>query len=269
MRIVFITLLSLFTHHCIAQLTEIGIGAGGTQFLGDVGNYGPTLPQEFYAGAEFRYQFDEHYAIRVSGNYGKLSADDAYSSLDYRLDRNQAFRSSIFEGAMIFEFNFLPYITGSKIKNHSPYIFGGIGLITYNPQGLYQGEWVDLQPLSTEGQGTSLSKLTPYNKASFSLPFGMGYRVSLGKDISMAFEVGFRPTATDYLDDVSNQYVDPAQLAAIKGDAAGHFADRSISTSDKTGTNRGNSLTNDWFIFSGIKFFFALTPQKERCKKFR
>jgi hypothetical protein len=251
------------------QLSEFGLGGGGTNFLGDVGNYGVSLPQRWYGTAEFRHQFDEHYAIRASGSYGQIYANDAQSSLDYRVDRNYEFRSNIFEAAVIMEFNFLPYITGSKTKNHSSYIFGGIGLFTFNPQGKYNDEWVDLQPLSTEGQGTSLAQITPYGRTGFSLPFGMGYRVSLSQDVSMAFEVGFRTTSTDYLDDVSSDYVDPTLLAQEKGDVAAYFADRSLSSSDKTGTARGNSLTNDWYVFSGIKFFFALTPKRERCKKFR
>jgi len=266
LTILFFSFLSIAT---FGQLSEFGLGGGGTNFIGDVGNYGFYAPQRWYAVGEFRHQFDEHYAIRASGSYGQIYANDAQSSLDYRNDRNYEFRSNIFEAAVMMEFNFLPYITGSKTKGHSSYLFGGIGLFTFNPQGKYNGDWVDLQPLSTEGQGTSLAQLTPYGRTGFSLPFGMGYRVSLGKDISMAFEVGFRTTSTDYLDDVSHKYVDPTLLAQEKGEVAGYFADRSLSSSDKTSTDRGNSLTNDWYVFTGIKFFFAITPKKERCKRFR
>ena len=47
------------------------------------------------------------------------------------------------------EFNFWPYATGSK-KKQSFYIFGGIGLTGYNPQGVYDDQWVDLRPLGTD-----------------------------------------------------------------------------------------------------------------------
>ncbi|MEO8734182.1 MAG: hypothetical protein ABI373_07615, partial [Flavobacteriales bacterium] len=33
------------------------------------------------------------------------------------------------------------------------YLFAGVGAFHFNPQAQYKGNWVDLRPLGTEGQG--------------------------------------------------------------------------------------------------------------------
>ena len=73
-----------------------------------------------------------------------------------RLDRGLHFRTQIQELSSQIEFNFLPFETGSVLYNWSPYIFSGISIYNFNPQAENSnGQWVDLQPLGTEGQGTT------------------------------------------------------------------------------------------------------------------
>lgn len=251
------------------QYSELGFYGGGTNFIGDVGYSGINIPKGWVAGINYRYQFNYHYSIRISGSYGLVAADDAESTWPSRQERNLSFRSNLWEGALILEINFLEYMTGSKKRKHSPYIFAGIGLFGFNPQGQYtDGKWYDLQPLSTEGQGTNLNSKGSYGLSGLSLPMGIGYRASIGRNASIAIEMGFRTTSTDYLDDVSEKYVNTAELAKIKGDIAAYFADRSLSATDKTGYARGNNLTNDWYVFTGIHLYFALTAKNERCSGF-
>lgn len=251
------------------QFSELGIFVGGTNFYGDVGNSSPHLPTSYVGGIAFRHQFSEHYGLRVSGSYGEVKNDDANSNWVSKEDRNLRFRSPIWEAALILEINFLEFVTGSKTMKHSPYIFGGIGLFGFNPQAQYtDGEWYDLQPLGTEGQGTDLNKVGTYGLNGISLPFGIGYRLSIGNNTSIAFETGFRVSSTDYLDDASGKYVDNAALASIAGNVSAYFADRSLSDTDKTGYARANNQTKDWYVFTGIHLYFSLTSKKERCSGF-
>lgn len=252
-----------------AQFTELGLFGGGTNFLGDVGNQNIHAPQSWVGGLAFRYQFNKHYGIRFMGNQGMLINDDALSTWQARQNRNQHFRTSIWEAGVMLEINFLPYITGSKKMNHSPYIFGGIAIFGFIPQAQYtDGKWYDLQPMGTEGQGTAQNATGRYGLAGMSLPFGIGYRWSIGPSFSVALETGLRTTSTDYLDDTSGKYVNTNQLAEDRGALAAYFADRSITDTDKSGYDRGNSANNDWYVFSGIHIYFALTPKNERCSRF-
>ena len=269
MRKALVIILFAFSTASFGQLAELGLFGGATNFMGDVGPSGLYPPQGWVAGLNFRYQFNEHYGVRLSGNYGTVAADDANSNWESRQDRNLSFQSTLWEASIMMEINFFDYVTGSKKKNHSPYVFVGLGLFGFNPQGLYtDGEWYDLQPLSTEGQATSLNAQSQYGLVGISLPFGIGYRWSIGNNTSIAIETGFRSTSTDYIDDASTDYVDPVELASIKGEVAAYFADRSFSETDKTGYARANNLNNDWYMFTGIHLYFALTPKNERCSRF-
>ncbi len=93
-----------------AQLAELGLYGGTSNFVGDVG-YG-FIPKGYSAGLVFRYQFDERYGLRVQGTYGKVSAQDSDSPSKFKTNRNLEFESAIFEGALMIEFNFFKYITG-------------------------------------------------------------------------------------------------------------------------------------------------------------
>jgi hypothetical protein len=252
-----------------AQFTELGLFAGGTNFYGDVGNSGVHAPTGWVGGLAFRYQFNPHYGVRFSGSYGELNNDDANSPWASKQDRNLRFRSPIWEGAILLEINFLEFVTGSRTMKHSPYIFGGISLFGFNPQAQFlDGNWYDLQPLSTEGQGTTLNGAGAYGLNGISLPFGIGYRISIGTNTSIAIETGFRATSTDYLDDASGYYVDNAALAAEAGGLSAYFADRTLSDTDKTGYARANNQNKDWYVFTGIHLYIALTPKNERCSGF-
>ncbi len=269
MRKSLIIILFTMAHLAQAQFTEIGLFGGGSNFIGDVGNSNISIPNGWVAGLNFRHQFNNYYAIRVMGNMGTIQANDAESNWVSKQQRNLSFRSSIWEVGVLMEINFLEFVTGSKKMTHSPYIFGGLAIFGFNPQAQFiDGEYYDLQPLGTEGQGTSLNNKGKYGLAGISLPFGIGYRWSIGKNTSIALETGFRPTSTDYLDDASTYYVNNAALAQEAGAMAAYFADRSTSGTDKTNYPRANKDNNDWYVFTGFHLYFTLTPKNERCKRF-
>jgi hypothetical protein len=76
------------------------------------------------------------------------------------------------------------------------------------------GDWVDLQPLGTEGQNANLLEsdvnhgIKEYKNIQFAIPFGIGARFRLNEVLDFSVEFGFRYLFTDYIDDVSQNYVD-------------------------------------------------------------
>ncbi|NRA12748.1 MAG: hypothetical protein HRT57_12395, partial [Crocinitomicaceae bacterium] len=119
----------------------------------------------------------------------------------------------------------------------------------------------DLQPLGTEGQGSSLNSKS-YGLTQLAIPIGLGAKISMGDKASINFEIGLRKTFTDYIDDVgSGSYIDPVLLAAENGPLAAELSNRSLS--DSRFGRRGNASTKDWYVFSGVMFTFRLgKPQK-------
>ena len=93
---------------------------------------------------------------------------DAWAKDDWKQDRDLAFRTEISEISYMTEFNYWPYGTGTKF-NQSFYLFAGIGLTQYNPQGEFEGQWYDLRPMGTEGQQTDLNdQLVLWNDHAYS-----------------------------------------------------------------------------------------------------
>lgn len=250
-----------------AQYHELGLFAGGSNFAGDVGANVPDLPRGYAGGLFYRLNFNRHWALRTQFNYGFIQASDKYATNFFRQDRNFSFQSEIWEGNLMFEFNFLEYEPGTKL-NHTPYLLGGVGLFWFEPKTEYQGELVKLQPLGTEGQGTSLSDQQPYGTASSFFGFGMGYKFALSKKFSMGLEITFRQTNTDYLDDVSGRYVDPVLLAEENGTLAGALSNRRVNPQAWVDRPRGDASANDWYIFTGLTMHYKLDSFYEKCARF-
>lgn len=250
------------------QYLELGINGGGSNFLGDVGNYGIDIPRGFHAGGLLRYNFNNHWSVRLNGNYGRIEAKDQWSTLAERQERNLSFRSEIREAYVVAEFNFFPFEPGKKAMSHTPYINGGFGIFSFSPETQYEGNWIDLRSLRTEGQGTSLGVGAPYATASSFFIFTMGYKWSLARWSSIAIESSFRTTYTDYLDDVSGYYADPDVLAEEVSGLSRILADRSLSTSNKENTLRGNPANRDWYIFTGLTLQFKFGELYEKCASF-
>lgn len=250
-----------------AQYSEVGLFVGGTNFIGDVGDYGFHLPKGPAAGIFYRYSFNDHWALRVQGNYGQITNGDSLSDFAERINRNLSFRSEIWEGNVMLEFNFLPFDPGTKFR-HTPYVMGGFGMFTFNPKTEYQGNWYELRELGTEGQNTRGSGQGFYPSASSFFIFGMGYKWALGDVTSLGLEVTFRSTNTDYLDDVSGLYGDPDAIEQAHGEVAAALSDRSLNGGDKDGMYRGNPDTKDWYIFSGISLQFKFEELYEKCASF-
>jgi hypothetical protein len=125
--------------------------------------------------------------------------------------RNLSFRNDIKELSFTGIFDlFENRQSFQKRPDYTPYGFLGLAAIYHNPRTLYNGSWVALQPLQTE-------LVKPYSSLQVVIPMGLGFRYKLDKQWDIAFEIGWRWTFTDYLDDVSGNYVDKGRILAKQG----------------------------------------------------
>ncbi len=202
-------------------------------------------------GVDVAYRFSREFEARIGLNWARLTAND-FEAADpnderhrFRYYRNNHFRNDVFElsfegtldllelfGAFI---NRPPRTILNRNKEFfpiMPYAIAGISVFYHDPRAKtpldYQGpegagEWVRLKPLRTEGQGltrefssdptrrgTSYDDL--YSLIQVAVPIGLGVRTRLSKRIDIAFEIAYRFTFTDYLDDVGGNYADPRDL---------------------------------------------------------
>ena len=241
--------------------TELGFKGGVSYYTGDLNSnhFNSANPAASFI---VRRNLDRRFAIKAELAVLQIDGDDRLSDDIIRLDRGLHFRSQIQELSSQIEFNFLPFETGSVLYNWSPYIFGGVSIYNFNPQAENRnGQWVDLQPLGTEGQGTTAyPERKKYPRTQIAIPLGGGIKYSLNERLNIMFSFSARKSFTDYLDDVSTTYPGiPTEF-----DAA------SIEMSDPTYTHnkdeqRGDDLESDWFYFTGIAISFRLNNNSKGC----
>jgi len=249
-------------------------------------------------GVHYTYKMYPRFSVRGNLSWGRITGDDAKSASQNEADnvprfrRNLSFRNDIKElsGTAIFDL-YENRGAFSRRPDFNPYGFIGLALFHHNPKAYYNGGaiptgWYALQPLGTEGQfveGQGYPR--KYRKMQIAIPFGVGFKYKLNREWDLGFELAWRKTFTDYLDDVSSYYPDKAELAASPGgQTAVVFSDRSSETGLFTttdaygythipgygtkGEQRGDTTDKDWYIVTGVNLTYIL-PTRYRAPKFR
>lgn len=265
-------------------------------------------------GLTVSQRFGPRFFMSAGFMYGTLKGSD-FSSADqhdakngkFRYYRNLSFRNRIEELTVtasldLFE-NQATYLSRSS---WTPYIFGGISIFHHNPQALAPakalngevlpeaGQWINLRELGTEGQYANLQPtdvnygVRPYNLIQAAIPLGVGVRFKVNEVIDFSAEVGFRYLFTDYIDDVSANYVD---LGVFDSELARALSYRSneitkpdvarIPTVARNGetydlingygseypTNiRGKENNNDIFMVTSLRVSYILGKSMHRAK---
>lgn len=235
---------------------EILFGVGATQFLGDLG--GKDRIGKDYSLADidfpstglnaavgFRYRFRPRFATTSMLNFGLVRGSDANTKEMYRSARNLSFRSQLVNFNQRIEFIVfanekygrrysMAGLKGFREHNEQIYLFTGVGITYFNPQARYNGSWTNLRPLRTEGQGLPGGPAM-YKPYTATIPFGVGFRMGIGKMWRIGLEATYVKTFSDYIDDVSGVYYDKDILNAEVGPASSYLS------------NPSHPLTQDWF----------------------
>jgi hypothetical protein len=265
-------------------------------------------------GISFGHRFGPRYLLTGSFMYGTLKGADSESANAgdignglYRYQRNLSFRNRIKELSVVASFdlfsNTATYI--SRVK-WTPYAFIGVAGFLHNPQALAPatdlngnplpeaGQWINLQSLGTEGQkaqlepGDANSGIKPYKKLQVAIPFGLGVRFRLNEVLDLSAELGFRYLFTDYIDDVSQNYVDLGvfgnnELAKAMSYRSNEIVNPSLLTPTQTrngqtydllsgygqeyvDNKRGSKDDKDTYMVTSIKLSYILGKNFHRAK---
>lgn len=275
---------------------EVHFGLGANYFLGELGGanqIGTNFVRDLEISttrptltAGYRYNVSAYSKVRGSLFFGTLKGDDNLTQEPFRNNRNLHFRSRIIELSGIYEYYFnqessghrynIKGAKGMRAKGLTYYAFGGIGLIYFNPKAQYNGNWIALQPLGTEGQGLPGGG-RKYSRVTVVIPYGLGLRYAVNRDWRIGLEVGMRKTFTDYLDDVSGNYYDNKVLLQERGVVAATLADPSKGMFASTqydpktgrtreGLQRGDPKDKDAYGFVTITASYRLKKRGSRAK---
>ncbi len=243
---------------------EMGGWIGAAHYFGDLNNLYRLNEPGLAFGLTGRYNFDSRISARLQLNYLRIGGTDALSRNAFDLRRNLNFYSNLIEIAPVIEFNFFPLKHGSKEDFITPYMYAGISVFHFNPKTDFNGEAVSLRELGTEGQLPGQE----YNEISSAWLIGGGLKLDLSYSWSLNFDLGYRATKTDYLDDVSGFYPDYTELLINRGDLAVQLSDRSVADDDfpkigTPGTQRGDHKDHDAYISFGLNLIYYFG--KLRC----
>lgn len=269
-----------------AQTMEIGVGIGVTNFLGDLGKKEP-VGRTYYADLQaslfrpalsvfFRNNFNYFFSMKGSLTYGIWAGDDKLANTERFMDdawfrnyRNLHFKSNVMELSITGEVNMMRFMPGSMKNWIAPYFVTGVGFVHFNPKAYYNGEWVELQPLGTEGQ--DMSQYPDRHKYSLFqpvIPIGIGVKVNVHKFLTVGLEFAHRFTFTDYLDDVSLTYVSKQEFIDFYGAEKGAMIydisrrsdeidpEESYGNITSPGEVRGNPGQKDGYLFSTVSLSY-------------
>ena len=263
-----------FTTGPIVALTDLGGHAGkGTTFIKDYKFQNTQLA----FGAFLAVYPTPWLGFRFSANYGNVASCDCDikekgGDENTRFARNLDFRSIILEGTAMVEFyptTFLEDDPEDVQGRLRPYGVLCLGFYHFNPQGsLEQGGnevWYDLRPLHTEGEGWIPGK-KEYSLTQLNIPMGGGIKYFFSEDVNVSFEIIYRKLFTDYLDDVSNTYIDPAlfaqHLSPSQAALAIKLSNKSVdgysTPGYEAGDKRGTPSNNDAYFTMGFKLGIRL-----------
>ena len=213
MKNIYLILLLLFSTLSVSgqHSADYGFMAGTSSYIGDI-NPSRILYSPSPAGGIF-YRFNLHprQSLRTSLLIGGLKGNDLDFKNSFQQARAASFSGTIGELAVQFEFNFFPYTTGGKRWDYTPYIAGGGGIAFVN---------------------TGSFTYVPV------IPFSLGFKINIYKNMGLEAEYGFRKTFYDNFDGLKD-LVAPSDVAWIHN--------------------------NDWYSFTGIAVSWKINSNLAGC----
>jgi hypothetical protein len=249
------------------SLTDLGGKKGvGKDFIKDLNWKNANMGFGGYVVALYKYAI----GARLEASFGTIEGADSVlkpvtASTYGRYERNLSFKSRISEIQLVVEVHplfFRSYDDDNMPPPVSPYLLGGIGYFSFDPQAKINGRWMSLQPLRTEGQGFSeYPGRHPYKLHQFNVPLGLGVKYEINSFINARLELVHRILFTDYLDDVSKDYINPdlfanyltPTFAAMAQQLFDRQQELDASHITQVGGQRGDPRDNDAFFSIQLK----------------
>ncbi len=241
---------------------SVHLGVGTAAYHGDLmesnANMFNQLSYSFSAGAS--YAFIEKLRARFDVGVQQLQAADKKNSGAQYKARNLSFKSTVVDMSLSAEYSLLSF----NRYRVTPYFSAGIGVMFFNPYTTdASGNKQYLRELGTEGQGlAAYPDRKIYKKSAVEFPLGIGTKYPLNSNMTLQFEINYRITGTDYLDDVSqNSYPDKALLDA-RNPLTANFTWRGNEVGQggypkNLALPRGNPKDKDGYLTMQFKFAYS------------
>ncbi len=200
MKKIFIFIFILGLTKLNAQIHEVGVFLGGSNYIGEVGKTNYINPNELAYGIIYKWNKSPRHAWRISYTQSKITANDLDSDVPGRKKRGYNFENNIKEVSLGMEFNFFEFNLHQFDRIITPYIYTGLCYTNYDELYVINGA----------------SKID-INRGEFAIPMTVGVKSNITPNIILGFEVGARYTKTDNLDGSlpKNEDLEPLKFGNI------------------------------------------------------
>ncbi|WP_073352095.1 type IX secretion system protein PorG [Flavobacterium xanthum] len=175
-----------------AQIHEIGVFLGGSNYIGDVGPTTYLSPNEPAFGVLYKWNKSPRHAFRFSYTQSEITSSDLDSKEAGRNQRGYRFENNLKEASAGIEFNFFDFNLHESSVKITPYVFSGLSY------------FLTKYTLTDTQTGNSVKGRTERRK-SVAIPMIVGIKSNISPRFLIALETGARYTLTDNIDGSYNQ----------------------------------------------------------------
>lgn len=221
-------IISALLGSCVAQaqIHELGVTVGASNYIGDIGSTQYINPTDMGFGFQYRWNKSPRHSWRINYTHLPISGNDADSDMPLRLERGLETKNNLNEVMFGLEFNFFEFDLHNDWFALTPYIHTGIAGFSYT-ETYYNQHWKQIEKEEQE-----------YGLA---LPITLGFKALINRKLVISAEVGARYALTDNLDG-SNPANPSTSIQAF-----------------------GNTNSKDWYVFTGINISYTFGQNPCYC----
>lgn len=221
--LIIFTILGAYTAQ--SQIHELGLTAGASNYIGDIGSTNYINPTDIGYGFQYRWNRSARHSWRFNYTYMPISGKDIDSDMPLRKERNLSTKNNLNEIMLGIEFNFFEFDLHNDWFSFTPYVHTGIAGVSYRET--YYNNY-----------NRQIEKDTEYTLA---IPVTLGVKTLINKRFVISAEVGARYALTDNLD--GNNPSNPStSIVAF-----------------------GNTNSKDWYVFTGINISYTFGKNPCYC----
>lgn len=201
---ILLTILLIFSNVlAFGQRWQFAAGGGMVLYKGDLLDW-HLMPNAIQlkkmspsVNFQVRYQEKNAFAYRAKLNISSLQGDGSLNPLPAITYSSNTFSSPLIELSFISEYNFLDYQSNRKIKNWTPYLYGGFSGIFASPSG---------------------SIPNPMTFFTFSIPYGLGFKYQINQVWGVQWEFGTSKVLSDLIDGKPSDPLSTNKISFSQGD---------------------------------------------------
>lgn len=175
-----------------AQIHEIGVFLGGSNYIGDVGLTTYIAPNEPAFGLLYKWNKSPRHSYRFSYTQSKITSNDLDSKEASRNQRSYRFENDLKEVSLGLEFNFFDFNLHESSTKITPYVASGLNY------------FLTKYTLTNAKADLTVEGRTERRK-SLAIPMIVGIKSKITPSFVLALETGARYTLTDNIDGSFNQ----------------------------------------------------------------